>query len=103
MIGAQKYSKNKTIPTIKLVTCPDCGKDRLQKTLNADGVLDPVSEETVEVRGKDRFLEVCEHCSARYQAEDKRFVKENLHKLSKAITKDNVPDGQSDHKDFSLN
>lgn len=105
MIGAQKHKalSTKEIPTIKLVNCPDCGKKRFGRYTNEDGVATPASDETVEVRGKTRYLEVCGFCVAKYQAEDEKFAKENLRKLAKAIKINNIPDGNSDHNDFSLN
>lgn len=103
MIGAKKHSKQSDIPTIKMTTCPACNKDRLGQYVNEDGSVTPVNTETVEVRGQERFLEVCGFCMRKYQREDERFAKENLKRLAKAIHKDNVPDGESDHRDFSLN
>ncbi len=98
-----RHNNNNSIPTIRMITCPACNKDRLGKYVNEDGSVTPASQETVEVRGEQRYLEACGFCVAKYQEQDKRFVKQNLSKLSKAIKDDNVPDGESDHKDFSLN
>lgn len=103
MIGAERHNKNKTIPTLRLVGCPACNKPRLHKQVNEDGSIDLVSQETVEVREQERYLEVCEFCIARYKAEDERFVKANLKKLAKAFGDQQLPDGETDHKDFSLN
>lgn len=103
MIGAAKHNKNKVIPTIRIVDCPACKKHRLGKYANEDGSVDVASEETVEVRGEERFLEVCEFCVARYKKQDEKFVRENLRKLAKAFQEKALPDGESDHKDFSLN
>jgi len=103
MIGAERYRKNKTIPTIHLVTCPACKKDRLGKYVNADGSVDTVNEETVEVRDEARFLDVCGFCIERYRKADEKFVMENMRKLAKAFQDDKPEDGESDHKDFSLN
>lgn len=94
---------NNDIPTIRMVTCPACNKNRLGKYVNDDGSVTPVSQETVEVRDNQRYLEACSFCVKKYQDQDKRYVKENLSRLSKAMVKDNIPDGESDHKDFSLN
>ena len=103
MIGAAKHSKKKTIPTIKFITCPACEKDRFSRYADKDGNFTPASEETVKVRDKDRYLEACDFCVARYKSEDEKFIRENLRKLSKAINVDSPPEGESDHKDFSLN
>ncbi len=103
MIGARRYRKNKTIPTINLIICPACKKDRLGKYVNIDGSIDPVNEETVEVRDETRFLEVCDFCVERYRKADEKFVMENMRKLAKAFQDDTPEDDESDHKDFSLN
>lgn len=104
MIGAQKHSKNRKIPTMSPVTCPACGKRRLLKEIDDDGNVDAVSQETVDVRGSERYLEACGFCIIRYQKEDEKFVKANLDKLSKAFNdEDRSDDGDSDHRDFSLN
>lgn len=98
-----RHNKSNSIPTIRMITCPACNKPRLGKYVNDDGSVTPASQETVEVRGVHRHLEACSFCVAKYQEQDKRFVRDNLGKLSKAIKEDNVPDGESDHNDFSLN
>jgi len=103
MSDSIKHNVNKKIPTIRLVNCPACNKQRLGKYANDDGSVDPASEETVEVRGGQRYLEACQFCVAKYQREDNRFVKENMKKLAEAMNQDNVPDDESDHRDFSLN
>jgi len=103
MSDSNRHNVNKDIPTIRLVNCPACNKRRLGKYANDDGSVDPVSEETVEVRGAQRYLEACQFCVAKYQRQDQQFVRANMKKLSQAMTKDNVPDGESDHRDFSLN
>ena len=104
MIGAQKHKKNNVIPTLTPVACPACGKPRLNKEINEDGSVDTVSQETVEVRGTERYLEACGFCIIRYQKEDEKFVQQNLKKLSKAFNDDGRSnDGESDHRDFSLN
>ncbi len=103
MIGAERYRKNKVIPTINFVTCPACKKDRLGKYINEDGSVDTPSEETVEVREEARFLEVCGLCVERYRRADEKFVMENMRKLAKAFQEETPEDGESDHKDFSLN
>ncbi|MHA2063103.1 MAG: hypothetical protein ACXABY_01860 [Candidatus Thorarchaeota archaeon] len=98
-----QHNKNKAIPTIRLVTCPACKKDRLGKYENADGSVDAASEETVETRGEKRYLEVCDFCVKKYRKVDEGFVTDNMRKLAKAFQDDKSEDGQSDHKDFSLN
>ena len=103
MIGYELHKKNKTIPTIKIVTCPACHKDRLRKYANADGGVDTASEETVTVREEIRYLEACRFCVARYRKADDKFVMENMAKLAKAFRETPDEDNQSDHKDFSLN
>lgn len=110
MIGAAKHKKKTTkdIPTLKNVDCPSCGKHRLLKYANDDGTVTPASNETVEVRDTQRYLEVCEFCSIKYQREDEKFARDNLRKLAKALQADNLPEdgedeGGSDHRDFSLN
>lgn len=104
MIGAQRHRKNRAIPTINLITCPACEKDRLYKYVTKDGSVDAASQETVEVRDEIRFLEVCTFCVDRYRKADEKFVMENMRKLAKAMQEDKSDDGgESDHKDFSLN
>ena len=94
---------NNGIPTIRMITCPACNKNRLGKYVNEDGSVTPASQETVEIRGQQRYLETCGFCVKKYQDQDRKFVRENLSKLSKAFKADDLPDGESDHKDFSLN
>lgn len=106
MIGYQQHKKKKEIPTIKVITCPACNKDRLSRYVNADGNIDLASEETVEVRGESRHLDVCATCVSRYRQEDEKFVLENYRKMVKAmgeVKTDDVDGEQTDHKDFSLN
>lgn len=103
MTDAAQHRKSEAIPTIRLVTCPACKKDRLNKYANKDGSVDAASEKTVEVRDEIRFLEVCGFCVAKYRKADERFVMDNMQKLRKAIQADKPKDGESDHKDFSLN
>lgn len=104
MIGASKHKRNKTIPTIVLVDCPACKKQRLGRYLKDDGTTDPVSEDTVDVRGETRFLDACEFCVAKYQRSDEKFIMENMKKLRKAFqATPDADDGESDHNDFSLN
>jgi ssDNA-binding Zn-finger/Zn-ribbon topoisomerase 1 len=99
MINAKKHRSGNKIPTIKIVDCPDCGKNRLGKYVNEDGTVSPASEETFDVRGEERFMEVCKFCSLKYQKSDQRYAKNNLAKLAKALKTNKG----SDHKDFSLN
>jgi len=103
MINAQRYLKNSSIPTVKLITCPACDKKRFRREINSDGEFPPASQETVEVRGETRFLEVCEHCIDKYRKADEKFMIETMRKLSSAsrVAKEN--DNDSDHTDFSLN
>jgi len=101
MIGYAQYKKNGDIPTIRTITCPACQKNRLGKYENDDGSVNPVNEETVEVRGETRNLEVCMPCINRYRRSDEKFVLENMRKLSKALTESERK--ESDHRDFSLN
>lgn len=106
MIGYEQHKKNKEIPTIKTITCPACNKNRLSRYANADWSVTPVSEETIEVRGESRHLDVCGICVLRYRQEDERFVLDNYRKMVKAISKvktGEVDEKQTDHKDFSLN
>jgi hypothetical protein len=102
MIGARQH-QNRDIPTIRIVTCPACERDRLNKYANADGSIDVANEETVEVRGQQRYLEVCNFCVVRYRKADEKFVTDNMRKLAKAFQDGKSEDGESDHKDFSLN
>jgi len=87
------------IPTIKLVKCPNCQKDRLGKYLGEDGQPFPVSSEKVDVRGKERFLDICGTCAMRFREEDTRFVMANLKKIQEAMRA--RKDGTS-NKDFSI-
>ena len=103
MTDPTQHKKNNTIPTVRMVTCPACNKNRLGKYENSDGTIDAVSDITVDVRGEERYLEVCSFCVIRYHKIDERFMIKNMHKLSKAIQNDKPEDGTSDYKDFSLN
>jgi hypothetical protein len=104
MIGASQHkSKNTdTIPTIKLVICPACDRDRLCRYANDDGSVDVAATDSVEVRGNVRYLDVCGACVNKYRAEDEKFVMDNMHKLSKAFISGDT-DEDTTHKDFSLN
>jgi hypothetical protein len=103
MKNANQY-RNPVPATIAVIACPACNKKRLKKCANEDGTVSPADTTTVDVRGEERFLEVCEHCIAKYRKADERFVMNNMNKLSKAFTDPNKePDTDSDHKDFSLN
>lgn len=105
MISASQYKSKttKAIRTIKLVICPACNKQRLHKYLNEDGSVIETSDHTVEVRDGKRFLDVCGHCIDRYRKSDETFVRENMRKLAKAFMSGESKDGDTDHKDFSLN
>jgi hypothetical protein len=96
-----KHKVTKDIPTLKYVKCPACNKNRLTKYTNSDGTLTQPSQETVEVRGEERFLEVCQFCVIKYKRQDEKFAKDNLLKLAQAMKLDD--EQGSDHKDFSLN
>jgi len=102
-MGATQYNDGKDIPTIRVVTCPACKKPRLNKYQNADGGVDAANEETVEVRGENRYLEVCGFCTVKYRKADELFVLKNMRKLAKAFKSEKPKDDESDHKDFSLN
>jgi hypothetical protein len=104
MIGASRHkSKNTdTIPTIKLVACPSCDETRLCKYVNEDGSVDAAMTESVEVREKTRYLDVCGICVAKYRREDEVFVANNMQKLADAF-KSGITDKDTTHKDFSLN
>lgn len=97
MIGRQRLNQN--IPTLRYVECPACKKNRLLKP-EEDGTVQAVSNETVDVRGEERFLDACEFCIIKYEKADQKFVKENLEKIKKAVSVN--PDNATDHKDFSL-
>ncbi len=101
MIGARQH-QNIDIPTIRMITCPACNKDRLGKYLNEDGTIGVASTKTVEVRDEKRYLEGCSFCVEKYRKADERFVMENMKKLRKAF-QEQQPAGESDHTDFSLN
>lgn len=104
MIGAAKHSRNKTIPTIKLIDCPACNKRRLERYVQEDGTVEAASTETVEVRGETRHLDACQFCVAKYQKSDERFVIQNMKNLRRAFKESvNDDEGGSDHNDFSLN
>lgn len=106
MIGYEQHKKNKEIPTIKVITCPACQKDRLSRYVKTDGSVDSASEETVEVRGESRHLDVCGMCVSQYRKEDEKFVLDNYRKMVQAMSEvktDEVDGTQTDHKDFSLN
>lgn len=96
----------KTIPSFRPVACPGCNKPRLLKEIKEDGTLDPVSTEQVDVRGEQRFTEVCGPCVQKYARADQRFVMENLKKIQKAMSVKSIKrtdeDASGDHNDFSL-
>ena len=94
--------RKEPIPTIKLVKCPNCEKNRLGKYLADDGQPYPVSNEKQDVRGVERHLDVCGVCAARFREEDTRFVMANLKKIQAAmrVRKDGTA-GTTD-KDFSI-
>jgi len=102
MKNANKYSSKAAMPTIAVIKCPSCKKNRLKKYTNDDGTVTPADTTTVDVRGEERYLEVCQHCIAKYRKADEKFVMDNMSKLSKAFTAKEA-DTDSDHKDFSLN
>ena len=101
MKSNQNVSKTTTIPTLKHVTCPACSKDRLLVQVQDDGTVPSVSTDTVEVRGEQRFLQVCKFCFVKYEKADRKFVMENLKKLQKAVHVDR-DNADSDHEDFQL-
>lgn len=103
MTNPAQHKKIDTIPTVRMVTCPACNKNRLGKYENSDGTIDAVNDITVDVRGEERYLEACSFCVIRYRKIDERFMIKNMHKLSQAIQSNKPKDGMSDHKDFSLN
>jgi len=90
-----------SIPSYKHVACPACKRDRLLRPLQEDGTTKPVSDDTVEIRGKTRYHDVCQFCAIKYEKADKRFMRENLRKIDKAMQAGQV-DEESDHEDFSL-
>lgn len=92
----------KTIPSFRPATCPSCNKQRLLKEIKEDGTLDPVSTEQVDVRGEQRFIEVCESCHQKYTRADQRFVMDNLKKIQKAMSTSRDDLKGTDHEDFSL-
>jgi len=102
MINASRYRNNKKVPTMRMVACPACNKNRLTKYENDDGTIDAANNQTVDIRGEDRYLEACNICVAKYQRIDENFVIENMRKLARAM-QDDKEEGGSDHKDFSLN
>jgi hypothetical protein len=103
MRGAAQHKRHPVIPTIKMVTCPACEKDRLGKYVGEDGTTAPVITETVMVRDEERHLDVCNFCITRYRKEDERFVMSNMRKLAKSAKDVTSKEEGSDHTDFSLN
>lgn len=99
MMGDRRLAKN--IPTLKYVQCPACSKNRLLVKVQDDGTLPEISTDTVEVRGEQRFVQVCQFCLVKHEKADRKFVMDNLKKLQKAVhaDRDNV---DSDHEDFQL-
>ena len=87
----------------RMVNCPDCGKQRLAKLMNEDGTVDAPSTNYIEVREQKRFVEACGFCQIKYEKADKKFLRDTIIKMQKAM-KDGVSgDGTSgDHRDFSL-
>ena len=100
MIGGRRLRK--TIPTVKYVACPDCGKHRLPVKVNDDGTTPEVSSESYEVRGEARYENACEFCQNNYEKSDQRFLKDNLKKIQKSASMDREDLQDSDHNDFSL-
>jgi hypothetical protein len=93
------HGKNK-IPTMVLAECPNCQKPRLTKYLDDNGVPEPVSYAKITVRGEERFVDICGHCTMHYRQEDQRYVMKNLKQLQQAML-DRKADGSTD-KDFSI-
>lgn len=91
--------KNK-IPTMVLAECPNCQKPRLTKYLDDNGVPEPVSYAKITVRGEERFVDICGHCTMHYRQEDQRYVMKNLKQLQQAML-DRKADGSTD-KDFNI-
>lgn len=100
MIGKQRL--NKDITTLRHVECPACNKNRLTKPLDEEGNVAATSDETVDVRGEVRFLDVCSFCIARYSKADEQFVRANLKKIQDAVSVNPDSEKKTDHKDFSL-
>lgn len=100
MFSARPASQ--TIPSFRYVACPDCKKHRLLKEIKEDGTNDQASQDSVDVRGETRFVDVCGPCVTKYEQRDKRFVMENLKKIQKAMKVDRENLKDTDHKDFSL-
>lgn len=88
------------IPTIVLVDCPKCGKHRHSKYLGEDGKVLSVSNETADVRGETRLLDVCGVCNAHYRASDEKFIMSNLKKIQKAMRERRL--NPTNDKDFSI-
>lgn len=103
MRNASQYKNNKHVPTIVMIACPSCDKKKLTKYQNTDGTTDTARNVTINVRGEERYLEVCDTCDTKYKRTDENFVIENMRKLAKAMQASKNKDGESDHKDFSLN
>lgn len=100
MIGRQRL--NKDIISVRHVACPACNKNRLMKAFDEDGNTETTSDETVDVRGETRFLDVCSFCIIQYQKTDEQFIKTNLKKIQQAVSVDPDSETKTDHKDFSL-
>lgn len=88
------------VPTIALVNCPKCNKRRLGKYLGEDNKPFPVSNETIEVRGETRLVDVCGFCDLRYRESDRKFIMDNLKKIQKAMRERRLD--PTSHKDFSI-
>lgn len=83
----------------RMVNCPDCGKQRLAKPVDKDGVVEPVSDKFIEVRDTKRFVDACGFCQIRYSKADSKYLRDSLIKMQRSIRDTENP---SDHKDFSL-
>jgi len=52
--------------------CPACNKPDILRPLNADGSYEELSKQTITVRDKKRYIDVCERCLRKYRREDYR-------------------------------
>ena len=97
----REASKGKSnIPTIVFVDCPSCKQHRHTKYLAADGSVEPVVFETIEVREEKRLVDVCQFCVQQYHNKDREYILRNLKQLQKAM-RNRDADNTTD-KDFNI-
>lgn len=55
---------------VRALHCPKCNKPNILRQINSDGSYQEVSKETMIVRGKKRFIDICQKCLRSYLRQD---------------------------------